>query len=242
MQTVVLKNYEAISEYTADVIVKAVKENPRLVLSMASGSSPALACELMVKKLKEEKVDYSQLTFIGLDEWACLSPANIGSCHYFFQTKIFQPLDLSPAQYHLFDAQADLAQECEKMDKLIAAKGGIDLMVVGIGMNGHIGFNEPGTSFQSLCHVAALEEITKSIGQQKYFNSPVALDRGITIGLGHLMNSRKVILMANGNKKAEVIQQAVEGALTENFPAGIMQQHPNGFMVIDEEAAHLLKK
>lgn len=242
MQKVILKNYEAVSEYTADVIVKAIEENPRLVLVMASGNSPALACDRMVEKLKEKKTDYSRLTFIGLDEWACLPPSYKGSCHYFFQTKIFQPLDLSPSQYHLFDAQADLTEECKKMDLLIADKGGIDLMIVGIGMNGHIGFNEPGTSFQSQCHVSELAEITKSTGQQQYFNSPVALDRGITIGLGHLMKTKKVILMANGNKKAAVIQQAGEGALTEDFPASLMQQHPNGFMVIDEEAAHLLKK
>lgn len=242
MQKIVLKNYEELSEYTADVIVKAIEENPRLVLCMASGSSPALACELLTKKLKEKKVDYSKLTFIGLDEWAALSPTNAGSCHYFFQTKIFQPLDLSPSQCHLFDAQADLTRECEKMDKLIADKGGIDLMAVGIGMNGHIGFNEPGASFQSLSHVTSLAEITKSVGQQKYFSSPVTLEQGITIGLGHLMNAKKVILMANGNKKAAVIQQAMECPPAENFPASIMQQHPNGFIVLDQEAAHLLKK
>jgi len=242
MEKIVLKNYEELSEYTADVIVKAIEENPRLTLCMASGNSPALACELLAKKLKEKKTDYSKLTFIGLDEWVALPPTNTGSCHYFFRTKIFQPLDLSPSQYHLFDAQGDLKRECEKMDKLIADKGGVDLMAVGIGMNGHIGFNEPGASFQGLSHVARLDEITKSIGQQKYFSSPVTLDQGITLGLGHLMNAKKVILMANGSKKAAVIRQAMECPPAESFPASIMQQHPNGFIVIDQEAAHLLTK
>lgn len=128
------------------------------------------------------------------------------------------------------------------MDEHIAAKGGIDLMIVGIGMNGHIGFNEPGTSFSSLSHVAELEEITKSVGQKKYFDEPVELSKGITIGLGHLMNTKKVLLIANGVKKAEVIQKTVVGPVTESFPASIMQQHKDGYVLIDEEAGSLLKK
>ena len=127
------------------------------------------------------------------------------------------------------------------MDKVISDKGGIDIMIVGIGMNGHIGFNEPGTSFTSLSHVAELDEVTKSVGQ-KYFDGPVELGKGITIGFEHLMNTKKVFLMANGSKKAEVIKKTIEGPVTENFPASIMQQHANCFIVIDEEAGSLLSK
>lgn len=238
MQVIRYKNYEELSGSTADIIINALREKPDLVLCMASGSTPALTADLFVKKLKEENTDYSAFTFIGLDEWTGLPPSNSGSCHYFFKTRIFEPLQLNPSQHHLFNSLADdLQYECEKMDTFIAEKGGIDIMIVGIGMNGHIGFNEPGTSFTSLSHVASLDEITKTVGQKKYFNEPVALDKGITIGLGHLMNTRKVLLIANGSKKAEVIQKAVEGPVTENFPASIMQLHTNGFIIIDEEAA-----
>jgi galactosamine-6-phosphate isomerase len=243
MQLNVFKNYQELSAFTADIAAQSIKEKPDLVLCMASGSTPSLTCDLLVKKLKQEKIDYSHLSFIGLDEWVGLPPANTGSCHYFFKTKIFKPLQLKPGQYHLFDACAsDLRQECKKMDELIAGRGGIDLMIVGIGLNGHIGFNEPGTSFSSLTHVAELEDITKSVGQQKYFNEPVVLDKGITIGLGHLMNTGKVLLIANGTKKAGVIRRTIEGPVTEEYPASIMQQHKNGIVVIDEEAAALLSK
>jgi galactosamine-6-phosphate isomerase len=243
MQVVTFKDYEELSGYTADMVIKALKEKPGLVLCMASGSTPALTCDRLVKKLKDEQTDYSKITFLGLDEWLGLPPTNTGSCHYFFHEKIFEPLKLNPSQYFLFNALADdLKNECAKMDKLIADKGGVDIMIVGIGMNGHIGFNEPGTSFTSLSHVAELEEITKSVGQKKYFNEPVELDKGITIGLGHLMNTKKVFLMANGIKKAEVIKKTVEGAVTESFPASIMQKHENGFVLIDGEAASLLHK
>jgi galactosamine-6-phosphate isomerase len=237
----IFKNYQELSAHTADIVIHSLKENPELVLCMASGSTPSLLCDLLVKKLKAGETDFSRFSFIGLDEWVGLSLTNTGSCHYFFQSKIFEPLQLKPEQYYLFDACAtDLQQECKKMDKHIAQKGGIDIMIVGIGLNGHIGFNEPGTSFESLSHVATLDEITKKTGQQKYFNEPVVLDKGITIGLGHLMNSRKVLLMANGSKKAEVIKKAAEGTVAESFPASIIQRHQNGFIFADAEAASLL--
>lgn len=242
MQTLSFKNYEELSGYMADFITDSIKNKPNLVLCMASGSTPALTCDLLVQKLEAGKVDYSKLTFLGLDEWVGLPPTNTGSCHYFFHKKIFEPLQLASSQYFLFNALADdLKSECSKMDKVIAEKGGIDIMIVGIGMNGHIGFNEPGTSFTSLSHVAELDEITKSVGQ-KYFDGPVELGKGITIGFGHLMNTKKVFLMANGSKKAEVIKKAIEGPVTENFPASILQEHANGCILIDEEAASLLSK
>jgi glucosamine-6-phosphate isomerase len=241
MQFISFKNYEQLSDYTADHIVNAIKSKPDLVLCMASGSTPSLTCDLLVEKLKEEHADYSKFTFIGLDEWVGLPPANSGSCHYFFKTKVFEPLQLRPSQYHLFDATSnDLKKECERMDQFIDEKGGIDIMIVGIGMNGHIGFNEPGTSFSLLSHVADLDETTKSVGQ-KYFNGPVELDKGITIGFSHLMNTKKVFLLANGRHKAEVIRKTIEGPVSEDFPASIIQKHKNGFVVTDEEAASLLK-
>jgi galactosamine-6-phosphate isomerase len=176
-----------------------------------------------------------------LDEWVGLPPSNTGSCHYFFKSKLIEPLELNSSQYFLFDALSkDLANECAGMDKVIEEKG-IDIMIVGIGINGHIGFNEPGTSFAKQCHVIELDGSTKAVGQ-KYFNEPVELNKGITIGFSHLMNARDVFLIANGNKKAEVIRRAVEGLVTENFPASIMQRHANGYVVIDEEAASLLGK
>jgi galactosamine-6-phosphate isomerase len=241
MKTICFTDYHALSNFMANEIVAAIKEKPSLVLCMASGHTPALTAELLAKKLVDETVNYSQITFMGLDEWVGLPAANEGSCNYFFNTKLFEPLQLNPSQCFLFNAFADnLKSECAKMDAVIVQRGGIDLMLVGIGMNGHIGFNEPGTPFNSPCHVTELDETTKSVGQ-KYFTEQTALAKGITIGLAHLLNAKKCFLIANGNKKAEVIKQTIEGEITESFPASIMQLHPNGFLVVDEEAASLLK-
>ena len=237
-----VKNYEELSDFAASEIARSIKNKPSLVLCMASGDTPKLTVDLLIKKLKEERIDHSNITFIGLDEWVGLPPTNAGSCHYFFKNKLIGPLQLSQSQYFLFNALAnDLKNECVKMDRFIDEKKGIDIMVVGIGMNGHIGFNEPGSSFDNLSHVIELEEVTKSVGQ-KYFNEQVELSKGITIGFKQLLNAKKVFLMANGSKKAEVIKKTVQGPVTENFPASIMQRHENGFVLVDDEAASLLSK
>ena len=135
---------------------------------------------------------------------------------------------------------ANLDEECIRMDEYIAAQGGIDMMVVGIGMNGHIGFNEPGSSFDVKSHVVPLDEITSSVGQ-KYFEQSMKLSYGITLGFQHLLSTKKVFLIANGEAKAGVIQKAVEGEVTTAFPASVMQMHENGFVLVDEAAASLLK-
>lgn len=242
MKIISFKNYQLLSEFAANEIAAAIKNDPSLVLCLASGDTPKLGVELLVKKLQRESIDHSNITFIGLDEWVGMPSSNTGSCHYFFKSKLIEPLQLMASQYFLFNAQAnDLKNECLKMDEFIKEKKGIDIMLVGIGMNGHIGFNEPGTSFENLSHVIELDEITRSVGK-KYFTEQVELTKGITIGFKHLLNTKKVFLMANGAKKAEVIKKAIEGPVTENFPASIMQKHENGFVIIDDEAASLLNK
>jgi galactosamine-6-phosphate isomerase len=240
MNIEIYNNYELLSEATANAMALLIKEKSNAVICIASGDSPKLACELFCKKVKEENVDVSQFFFVGLDEWVGLSPETFGSCHNDFKKRLIQPLGLADSQYHLFNAMAaNLQNECTAMDKIIKEKGGIDLMIVGIGMNGHIGFNEPGVDCNLLSHVINLDETTISVGQ-KYFQQQVLLQKGITLGLAHLINAKKVFLMANGERKATVIKKAVEGEMNNLFPASIMQQHNNGFVFIDNEAASLL--
>ena len=240
MQLKIYKDYHTLSEAAANEIFDLITNKPDAVLCLASGETPRLTCKLFAEKAIKEKLDLSRITFIGLDEWVGIPPESDGSCHYFFQHDIFDPLHFSSAQVHLFNAMSgSLEDECRKMDKIIFEKDGIDLMIVGIGMNGHIGFNEPGVSFDNYSHVIDLDDTTLSVGQ-KYFKTAVSLQKGITIGLRHLQESKKVLLLANGVKKAEVIKKTVEGEIISSLPASIMQKHSNGFVMIDEEAADLL--
>ncbi len=242
MELKIYQDYHALSEATASEIIDLVKNKPDAVLCLASGDTPRLTCQLFAEKALQQKTDLSRITFIGLDEWVGVPPENEGSCHYFFQHEVFEPLHFSANQINLFNAMsANLEKECQKMDKVIAEKGGIDLMIVGIGMNGHIGFNEPGVSFDNYSHVIELDDTTLTVGQ-KYFKTAVSLEKGITLGLKHLQESKKVILIANGTKKAGVIKKTVEEKVSNSFPASIMQKHSNGFVMIDEEAAGLLNR
>lgn len=241
MQLNIFKDYAALSAAAAAEIIELIKTKPDAVLCLASGASPRLTCTLTVERAIKEKIDVSQLTFIGLDEWVGIPPDNEGSCHFFFDTLFIKPLNLSASQVYLFDGLAnDLQRECKKMDKIIADKDGIDLMIVGIGMNGHIGFNEPGVSFDKYSHVIDLDEITTSVGQ-KYFKETTVLKQGITLGLKHLLESKKAIVIADGSKKAGLIQRAVKDKVSNEFPGTIIQQHPNGLVMIDKEAASLLE-
>jgi 6-phosphogluconolactonase/glucosamine-6-phosphate isomerase/deaminase len=150
-------------------------------------------------------------------------------------------LKIRPEQIHLFNSLAvNVEQECSKMDAIISEKGGIDLMLVGVGMNGHIGFNEPGVAPGLYSHVIDLDATTQSVGQ-KYFKESTVLKRGITLGLQHLLESKQVILMASGQKKSTVIQSALEGPITPAMPASIIRKHKQGCVMVDEQAASLLK-
>lgn len=240
MTTKIFPDYDALSQQTADEVIALVKEKPTAVICFASGSTPVGTCEWLVEKANVQKIDFSQCSFIGLDEWVGIPKDNTGSCHYFQYHYLLSPLNISAAQVFLFDAMADeLEEQCRQMDKAIAAKGGIDLMIVGIGMNGHIGFNEPGVDFKLLSHVINLDETTQSVGQ-KYFSDTPTLAHGITLGLGHLRKTKKVILIANGVKKAAIIKQAIEEPVTPKIPATILQTHKNSFVFLDKEAASLL--
>ena len=242
MQLKIYDDHHKLSDAVADEIMSLVKTKPGAVLCLASGETPRLTCQLFVQKVKNEKLDISQLTMIGLDEWVNIPPSNEGSCHYFFKNELINPLHIPEKQVHLFDAMSDkLEDECRRMDALIRNNGGIDLMLVGIGMNGHIGFNEPGVSFDNYSHVIDLDETTLTVGQ-KYFKSKATLQKGITLGLKHLQESKKVLLLANGAKKAGVVTKTVEEEVTNTFPASIMQTHANGFVMVDREAASLLKQ
>jgi 6-phosphogluconolactonase/glucosamine-6-phosphate isomerase/deaminase len=148
----------------------------------------------------------------------------------------FDHVKLREEQIEMFDISANPIAECARINDLIAANGGLDIMLVGIGLNGHIGMNEPGTSFRSYAHVSALAEATKTSGQ-KYFQKQTTLSKGITLGLRHFSECRLPILMANGSKKADIINKVLNSKPTEDIPATIVHNIPQALVMIDAEAA-----
>ena len=242
MKLTIVKDYDNMSLLAARQVIDLVRSKPEAVLCIAAGDTPKLACDLIAQLAKKEKIDFSRATFVSLDEWVGIPPENEGSCQYFLRNYLFDPLSIKNSNIHLFNALAsDIQAECTAMDEYIKRHEGIDLMIVGIGSNGHIGFNEPGVNFDSYSHVVTLDETTQTVGQ-KYFREETSLIHGITLGLKHLLESRKAVLIANGEKKAEVIKETIEGNIDPRMPASIMRQHINGEIIIDEEAASLLSQ
>jgi glucosamine-6-phosphate isomerase len=240
MKLTIIKDYDAMSLRTAKFVTDLVKLKPGALICIAAGDTPKLTCEFVADIARKEHIDFSKCYFVSLDEWVGIPPENEGSCQFFLRNYLFSPLRISEQQIHLFDSMAsDLIKECRDMDTIIKERGGIDLMIVGVGRNGHIGFNEPGIPFDEYSHVVELDETTQSVGQ-KYFREETKLTKGITLGLQHLMESKKAILIANGEKKAAVIKQAIEGEIDPSMPASIMRKHHEGEIIIDEEAASKL--
>lgn len=240
MRLTIEQTYDRMSLRAAIRVVNVVKNKPDALICIAAGDTPRLTCELVAGLAKRENVDFSKCYFVSLDEWVGIPPENEGSCQYFLRTHLFMPLKIAEDHIHLFDAMSDnLTDECTTMDKFIKDHNGIDLIIVGVGRNGHIGFNEPGVPFNEYSHVVDLDETTQSVGQ-KYFREETKLTKGITLGLQHLMEARHAILIANGIKKADVIREAIEGEIGPHMPASIMRKHNNGEMIIDEEAGSKL--
>lgn len=243
MELKIFKDYNELSFATCEEIIRIIKTKPDAVLCLATGQSPILTYQMLVEKITTDKIDISKITFIGLDEWVGISPEMEGSCQHFLQTKLFKPLNVSASQVYLFNALAnDLDKECKRMNDAIAEKGGIDFMLVGVGLNGHIGFNEPGVDINNHAHVIELDETTKAVGQKKYFDKPVTIGQGITLGLQNFLEARFAVMIANGTKKAEIIKKAIEEPISTAVPATIMRMHKNSLLMVDEEAAALIKE
>lgn len=238
MEISILESANELALHAANQIIKLVKEKPNATLILTSGSSPIL-CYKYIAQLATKK-DFENVTIIGLDEWVGIPGTSEGSCRYIVEENLLKPLGLDSSKYTFFDSMTDdLESECKRIDGLLEQKGGADFMFVGVGLNGHIGLNEPGSSFDAKCSVTQLDQKTIITGQ-KYFNSSTPLELGITIGLGHLMNSKFAVLIASGLAKADIIKEIEETEPNEKLPASIFKLHTNSQLWIDAEAASKL--
>jgi glucosamine-6-phosphate isomerase len=230
-----------LAHAAAEIILKIVKENPAALICCASGETPLPTFKALIEVAKEEKADFSGIKFIALDEWIGIGPLNSGSCQYFLKNFLTDPLNLKPSQLHFFNAlSSNLAAECLAADSFIRQHGGLDLILVGVGLNGHIGLNEPGVSPDLYSHVIELDPVTAQVGQ-KYFTESTPLTRGITLGLKHFSEAKKAIVMATGRKKSEVMKKVLTDPISPQLPATIVRTHPDGIVMLDQDAASLLE-
>ncbi|HEV7350754.1 glucosamine-6-phosphate deaminase [Telluribacter sp.] len=233
----VYPTYGLLSRAAADVVVSTLEAKPEAVICLPSGSTPLGMFRELVLRHEQGLVNFTRCTFVGLDEWIGMGPEEEGSCRQVMDQDLLHPIGFRAEQILFFNAKADdLPADCERINQALQQLGGLDLIVLGIGMNGHLALNEPGTPFDTYAHISELEPITKEVGQ-KYFKTPTILTGGVTIGLRHMREARQLVLLASGEAKAPAIARALRGEVTESFPASLVQEHPDALVLLDSEAA-----
>jgi glucosamine-6-phosphate deaminase len=238
---VVVGTEKEISKLIAEEFIKQVNAKPNSVLGLATGTSPLGVYANLVKANKEGRVSFKDVATFNLDEYIGMCPDNPQSYHYFMQENFFRHINIRPENVFLPNGMAeDMAAEGQRYEKLIEAKGGIDLQVLGIGQNAHIGFNEPDVKFAATTHKVQLDEETIQ-ANSRFFASAAEVPRyAISMGIKTIMMAEHVILLANGKNKAEAVYKAVCGDVTPEAPASILQLHRDVAVIVDREAAALL--
>ncbi len=238
MLVIIKDDYEAISREAARLVANRLRKKPNLVLGLATGSTPLGLYGELIRMHRQEGLDFSKVTTFNLDEYVGLNPDHPQSYHYFMRENLFSRINLDPRFVHLPDGMAmDIDQHCHWYEEQIRAAGGIDLQVLGIGANGHIAFNEPGSSLGSRTRVKTLTGTTRE-ANARFFASEDEVPRyALTMGVGTIMEARELLLVASGEGKADAIAASVEGPITAMVPASIVQMHARAFLVIDRAAA-----
>ena len=231
------KDYEAMSRRAAQVIAAEITHNPACVLGLATGSTPEGAYKYLVDWYKKGCLSFQEVLTVNLDEYVGLSPEHEQSYRYFMQSNLFDHVDILPEFTTVPDGlAADLNAECARYDDYIRSQGYAALQLLGIGRNGHIGFNEPGDCFVKETHVVDLTESTIDANARFFASRDDVPKQAISMGIGAIMGAKKVLLCASGEDKADAICKSVCGPITPRCPGSILQLHPNVVLVGDEAA------
>lgn len=242
MQIIITKNYDEMSQKAAEIIKQSLLKKPNLVLGLATGSTPLGTYQEIIKMRKKEKLDFSQVTTFNLDEYVNLSSDHPQSYNHYMQKNLFQQINLQEKNIFIPDGKAqDLDKYCAWYEEKIQEKGGIDLQIVGIGRNGHIGFNEPGSKFSSQTRVISLDRKTIEDNARFFADISQVPRKAITMGIAGILQAKKILLLANGEHKAEIIFQALQGQVNEDIPASALQKHPDLVVILDQEAGKLIQ-
>ena len=235
MKFITVENYEKMSRQAANIIAAQVISKPNCVLGLATGSTPVGAYGQLIEGYKKGDLDFSEVKSVNLDEYVGLTGDNDQSYRYFMQNNLFNHINICPENTYVPNGCADdMAKECEEYDARIAAFGGIDLQLLGIGLDGHIGFNEPADEFVKATHVVDLHESTIE-ANSRFFESINDVPRqAVTMGMLSIMQAKKVLLIANGKAKKEILEKAFFGPITPTVPASILQLHPDLTVIYSE--------
>ncbi len=240
MNVITCKNYQGISKKASEIVIDQIKQKPTSVLGLATGSTPLGLYEHLSKAHKNETVTFKDVITFNLDEYIGISHDHPQSYHYYMDRHLFSKIDIKDENTHLPENDEDRLGEIVDEYNALLKKNPIDLQVLGIGSNGHIGFNEPGTPFSNETFIACLDEQTRKDNARFFDSMDEVPKKAITMGIKNIMKSKRILLLASGEEKADAIHGMMHGEVTEDLPASILQLHPDVTVIIDKQAARKL--
>lgn len=244
MNVFIFKNRQEVAEEAAKLIIEAWEKKPDLVLGLAAGRTPLDLYKSLIRAYQEKKIDFSRVRVFSLDEFAGLGYDHPLSFAFYFRKNLFDLVNLRPENIFLLDGQAEnIEAHCRWYEEMISQVGGIDIQILGIGLNGHIGYNEPGSSFGSRTRLQVLTPETRARERASFDASgedPPCF--ALTLGLATILEAKNIFLLATGEEKAQIIREALEGPITISVPASCLQLHPSVFALLDEPASSRLER
>lgn len=238
MQIVILPTADDVADYGAQLFIRQLTKNPQSVLGLATGSTPLALYRLLIHACQQQQVSFARARTFNLDEYLGLAAEHPQSYRYFMQQHLFNAIDILPENTAVPDGcAADPVAACQQYEQQIAAAGGIDLQLLGLGRNGHIGFNEPSSGLRSRTRIKTLTPATIADNARFFQANEYQPHLSITMGIGTILDARKVLLLATGANKANAVKAMIEGPLTAACPASALQLHQQAIVVLDEAAA-----
>lgn len=228
MKVIEAKNYNDLSRKAANILSAQVILKPDAVLGLATGSTPIGTYKQLVEWYNKGDIDFSLTSTVNLDEYVGLPENDVNSYRYFMNDNLFDHINIDKKKTNVPNGMAsDIQAECKRYNELIKRLGGIDMQLLGIGHNGHIGFNEPGQAFEKMTHVVELGESTRDANKRFFGDISKVPTHAITMGIKSIMQARKIVLIANGSDKEAIMEKALHGPVTPEVPASILQLHPD---------------
>ena len=238
MLVIIKEHFDAMSNEAAQIVADRLRGKPDLVLGLATGTSPLGMYRELIRMHKQEGLDFSKVTTFNLDEYVGLPPKHDQSYRYFMNVNLFNHINIPERNIYVLDGMAhDIDAHCEWFEQEIRKVGGIDLQILGIGANGHIAFNEPGSSLGSRTRVKTLTDTTRWDNARFFEKKEEVPKYALTMGVGSIMDAKELLLIANGKGKANAVKAAAEGPITAQVPASVIQLHRKAIVILDKEAA-----
>ena len=237
MRVIVCDTYEEMSMRAARIVAGQVQMKPDCVLGLATGSTPIGMYDNLIAMNKAGELDFSEVTSFNLDEYYPIKKSNRQSYQFFMNEHLFDKINIDKAKTHVPNGETENPdEECANYEKSIQAAGGIDLQILGIGQNGHIGFNEPEENLHAYTHLTGLTENTLEANSRFFDEDEIMPTQALTMGMSTILNARKIILLASGAAKSDVVAELMTDAITTNIPATLLKSHPDVVLICDKEA------